>query len=135
MLKEFLGFVVLTSPLFLVALLLPVSDEIAGRIYFNYLCKTQAGAKVYQTIKLPAEYWDETGKARFYLNWSSHLGKKYPLIYTPGKYSTLLHIDNAEFKFVDKKSGRVLGEVINFRYGGASTQLQPAQYSQFLRGA
>ncbi len=100
--KELLGFVVLTGPLFLVVLwvpvcfflavlvgrkfikkslpvkiaggvavflftlILPVSDEIAGRIYFNHLCETEAGVKVYQTIELPAEYWDENGKPNFY---------------------------------------------------------------------
>jgi hypothetical protein len=51
---------------FLIILVLPVSDEIAGRIYFNYLCKTEAGVKVYRTIELPAEYWDEDGKPLFY---------------------------------------------------------------------
>lgn len=50
---------------FLVALPLPISDEIAGRIYFNHLCETEAGVKVYQTIELPAEYWDEDGKPKF----------------------------------------------------------------------
>ena len=100
--NQLLGFVVLTSPLFLiviwvpvciglgiwvgrkfikkgalvktaggvlvflVALVLPVSDEIAGRIYFNHLCKTQAGVKVYQSIELPAKYWDKDGKPKFF---------------------------------------------------------------------
>jgi hypothetical protein len=50
---------------FLIMLLLPVSDEIVGRIYFNHLCETEAGVKVYQTIELPAEYWDENGKPKF----------------------------------------------------------------------
>ena len=51
---------------FLVALPLPIADEIAGRIYFNHLCETEAGVKVYQTIELPAEYWDEDGRPLFY---------------------------------------------------------------------
>ncbi|MCK7498074.1 MAG: hypothetical protein MZW92_50730 [Comamonadaceae bacterium] len=37
----------------LLVFLLPFADEIAGRIYFNYLCATQAGVKVYQTVELP----------------------------------------------------------------------------------
>jgi len=49
-----------------VVFLLPFTDDIAGRIYFNHLCKTDAGAKVYQTIELPAKYWDENGKPKFY---------------------------------------------------------------------
>jgi hypothetical protein len=97
--KDIIGLAVLTSPLFLIVLWLPVAvfvaaklsrrpkngaaklvmgvstfvlvfflpfaDEIAGQIYFNHLCSSEAGAKVYQTVELPAEYWDEDGKPRF----------------------------------------------------------------------
>jgi len=52
--------------IFLFALLLPIADEIAGRIYFNHLCETEAGTKVYQTIELPAEYWNEDGNPKFF---------------------------------------------------------------------
>ena len=51
---------------FLVALPLPIADEIAGRMYFNHLCETEGGVKVYQTIELPAEYWDEEGGAEIF---------------------------------------------------------------------
>ena len=51
--------------LFLLLFLIPFGDEIAGRLYLGYLCSTQAGVKVYQTVELPAEYWDEEGRARF----------------------------------------------------------------------
>lgn len=54
------------AAVFLIALPLPIADEIAGRIYFNHLCDTDAGVKVFQTIELPAEYWDKDGKPRFY---------------------------------------------------------------------
>ncbi len=103
---------------FLVTLLLPIADEIAGRIYFNHLCKTEVGVKVYQTIELPAEYWDEDGKPKYYVNWDDGLGKKYPMIREDGSFSSFFHIDNAGFKFVDKKSGNTLGEVVNFRFWG-----------------
>lgn len=33
--------------------LIPTWDEIAGRAYFKYLCATEAGVKVYQTVELP----------------------------------------------------------------------------------
>jgi hypothetical protein len=74
--------------------------------------------KVYQTVELPAEYWDERGRAKFYVNWDSHLGKTYPLKYKPGTYSLFFHIDNAEYEFVDAQSGQVLGEAIDFGYWG-----------------
>ena len=57
--------IVVGTLLFLVLLILPFADEIAGRIYFNHLCETEAGIKVYQTIELPAEYWDEDGAPKF----------------------------------------------------------------------
>ncbi len=153
--KEILGFIVLTSPLFLVVLwtpvaavlgviigkkiskrsstiisaavgilvflvllLLPVTDEIAGNIYFKHLCKNKAKAKFYQTVELSSEYWDKNGTPKFYVNWDENLGKQYPLIYTKGIYSTLFNIDNAGYKFVDIQSGNTLGEVINFRHWG-----------------
>jgi len=50
---------------FLLVFLVPFGDQIAGRIYLNYLCATEAGVKVYQTIRLPAEYWDEQGKPKY----------------------------------------------------------------------
>ena len=142
-LDELFGFAVLSGPLWLILILLPVciwlaikiskrfkpgapriaggvgilllffalpfGDEIVGRTYFNYLCATEAGVKVYKTVELPAEYWDERGRAKFYVNWDSHLGKTYPLKYKPGTYSLFFHIDNAGYEFVDAQSGQVLG--------------------------
>jgi len=152
--KELLGFAVLTSPLWLILILLVVSiwiavtvaklvkrggvkiaiglfvflliffvpfgDEIAGRIYFNYLCATQAGVKVYQTVELPAEYWDEQGRAKFIDEKAGGflLGKEYPPEYKTGAYSTFFHVDNAGYKRVDKQFGQVLGDVTDFRYWG-----------------
>lgn len=102
----------------LVCFLIPAGDEIAGRIYFNHLCETEAGAKVYQTIELPAEYWDAEGNPTFYKNWNENLGGKYPLIYSSGTFSDSFNIENAGFKFVDKQTEKALGEVVNFRYWG-----------------
>lgn len=102
----------------LIFILIPTGDEIAGRIYFNHLCETEAEAKVYQTIELPAEYWDKDGKPKFYVNWADNLGRKYPLIYEHGEFSSLFGIENAGFEFVDKGSGSALGKVVNFRYWG-----------------
>lgn len=153
--KELLGFVVLTGPLFLivlwvptsialawwvskkfikkksaikiaggiavflVVLFLPLSDEIAGRIYFNHLCETEAGVKVYQTIELPAEYWDENGRPNFYdekngnlqlpannVEWSSVVEKK------------SLHIEKNVSIMLEKVSGKKLNERILFMYWG-----------------
>ncbi len=152
LIDELLGFAVLTGPLWLMLILLPVSiwiavkvakrfkqrsaklaggvgifllvfvvlfgDEIAGRLYFNYLCVTEAGVKVYKTVELPAEYWDVEGKAKFYVNFDSLLGKTYSVKYKPGTYSSFFYIDDAGYAYSNKQTGQVLGEAIDFRHWG-----------------
>jgi hypothetical protein len=104
--------------IFLLLFALPFGDEIAGRVYFNYLCATEAGVKVYQTVELPAEYWDERGRAKFYVNFDSLLGKTYSVKYKPGTYSSFFHIDNAGYAYSNTLTGQVLGEAIDFGYWG-----------------
>lgn len=105
--------------IFLLLFLLPFADKIAGRFYLSYLCTTEAGVKVYQTIELPVEYWDEQGKPNFYdnRNGNFNLGG-YRVDYSTGVYSSSFHIDNAGYKRVDARSGKTLGEVIDFTYWG-----------------
>ncbi len=107
---------------FLIILLLPVSDEIAGRIYFHHLCETEAGVKVYQQIELPAEYWDENGKPKFfnkqgYLKhefWVNFIDEDSHVIH----YSQILGIDK-DFTIVKRKnSKRKLADIITFRFWG-----------------
>lgn len=104
---------------FLLVFVAPFGDEIAGRMYFNHLCATQAGVKVYQTIELPAEYWDGEGRAKFYDEKNGNFNLEgYRVDYATGAYSSSFHIDNAGYKRVDRRSGQALGEVTNFRYWG-----------------
>lgn len=157
--KELLGFIVLTSPLFLIVLwvpvclvlailvgrkfikkslslkitggvavflitlLLPVSDEIAGRIYFNHLCETEAGVKVYKTIELPAEYWDKDGNPLFMnsrgvLNMKM-LGDRFEWKRQINPYinNFALRINNYQRMLYDKQSQKVLGEENSFSRG------------------
>ena len=153
LLKALLGFAVLSSPLWLILILLPVSlwiavkvakrfksaavrlaggviiflalfflpfaDEIAGRVYFNYLCSTEAGIKVYRTVELPAEHWDKDGRGMFYDEKNGNFDLAgYSIEYQSGVYSSFFHIDNAGYKRVENRSGQVLGEVTNFMYWG-----------------
>lgn len=148
-----LGFAVLTGPLWLILVLLPVSiwiaikiakrfkqksakiavglgtfvlvffapfaDGIVGKIYFNHLCATKAGVKVYQTVELPAEYWDGEGRARFYDPRNGNFNLEgYRVEYATGAYSSFFHVDNAGYKRISKESGQVLGEVTDFMYWG-----------------
>ncbi len=105
---------------FLVTLLLPIADEIAGRIYFNHLCKTEAGVKVYQTIELPAEYWDEDGKPKFYDgntlpdNEYVKAGVKAEAI----EKTQAFGVQEFGTVFKEKNSDYKQSEVIGFRYWG-----------------
>jgi len=105
--------------IFLLLFALPFGDEIAGKIYFNYLCATQAGVKVYQTVELPSEYWKADGKPKFYDERNGNFNLEgYRVEYTTGTYSSFFHIDNAGAKRIDGRTGQVLGEVTDFRYWG-----------------
>lgn len=156
-LNDLLGFAVLTGPLWLLLILLPISiwiavkvakrfkqgstkiaggigifllvfcipfgDEIAGRIYLSHLCATEAGVKVYQTVELPAKYWDEQGRAKFYDEKNGNFNLEgYRVEYKTGTYSPSFHIDNAGYMRVDGRSGQVLGEVTDFMYWGGWMQ-------------
>ena len=151
--NELLGFVTLTSPLwliiiivllgavfaiifsklfktngmklninvsiFILIILILFGDEIVGSIYFKYLCNTKAGIKVYHKVKLPTDYWDEQGRPKFYSVKNGNFKLKgYSIEYKIGKYSPVFHIENAGYRRIDKQSGQVLGEVINFMYWG-----------------
>lgn len=104
--------------LFVIFLILPFGDEIAGRAYHGYLCATKAGVKVYQTVELPAEYWDAEGKAKFYKNFDSLLGRHYIAKYEIDEYSLFFHIDRIGYVISKKQDDQILGEVVDFRFWG-----------------
>ena len=63
--KSLLSKVVGGGATFFIILLLPLSDEIAGRIYLNHLCETQSNIEVLDTIELPSEFWGPNDQALF----------------------------------------------------------------------
>ncbi len=110
---------VIRTGTFLLIFLVSFGDEIAGRIYHNYLCSNKAGVKVYQTVELPAEYWDERGKAKFYDERNGNFKLEgYRVEYKSGEYSSSFHIENAGYQRIDNRSGKVLGEAVNFMHWG-----------------
>jgi len=157
LIKALLGFVVLSGPLWLIFILLPVSlwiavkvakrfkaggvrfvggviiflllfflpfaDEVAGRIYLNYLCATEAGIKVYRTVELPAEYLDKQGESKLfnkngYLNhdfWVKELDESGGKV---ERYSSIFAIDKDTSPIKERISQNVLAEVTTFRYWG-----------------
>lgn len=51
------------TTLFFISVLL--GDEILGRIYINYLCATESAPKIYQTVELGPEFWNQDGSPKF----------------------------------------------------------------------
>lgn len=107
-----------------ILILIPMGDEIVGRITLSYLCATEAGVKVYQTVELPAKYWDEHGKARFiqregYLEFDeSMLGNQFARKSSLQSRSIIFRVDRDSYQLVDTKTQSVFGEDVNFMYRG-----------------
>lgn len=117
---------------FLLALFLPFGDEIAGRIYFNYLCETEVGTKVYQTIELPAENWDADGKPKF-MNFrgildTKILGDRFEWKqHTTPVVNFIIQIDQKKWVIHDNQSNKDLGGKVSFaRYYGWLNTFSPA---------
>jgi hypothetical protein len=112
-------------------ILIPTWDIIPGRLYFNHLCSTKAGAKIYRTVQLPAGYWDERGAARFSVNQYDHNKMRYiftdkRIVPAPGfeytrvtsSFSEIFHIDEDVLRVIESEKGISLGEYFLFRYWG-----------------
>ena len=108
--------------IFLVVSLLPFADAVYGRIYFDQLCNTKAGVKVYHTVDLPTEYWDEEGKPRFLKQNGdldmAMLGANFSEPAMKRSYIAALGLDEYRHQVVDNSTDQVLGEVINFMHWG-----------------
>jgi len=114
-----------------ILILIPTGDEIAGHFYFNHLCSTEAGAKVYQTVELPADYWDDQGNPRFYVNryGDNKLRFIFPdktmidapqfeFTWVSTPYSEFFHIDKDVLQIKDREKNTTLGDYYLFRYWG-----------------
>jgi len=106
----------------LVFILIPTGDSIVGQIYFNHLCETEAGAKVHQTIELPAEYWDEDGKPKFYDERTGNSSPTFDITqYADVETKRKLHLLGIQERttvLVDKTTHKIISTNTLFRYWG-----------------
>jgi len=161
-----LGFAVLSSPLWLILILLPVSvwialktskrfktisaklasalsvfllvflvlfaDEIVGKKYLDHLCATEAGVNVYQTVELPAEYWDEKGRPRYLAKNGFVEMNLLPNRFgwnnvTELKIDWIIKINERRWQLLDRETQIILGERVTFmRYFGWLNSFSPA---------
>lgn len=113
------------AAVFCFVLALPFADQIVGTIYFNHLCRTEAGLKVYQSIELTAEYWDEDGKPTFYKGSSKNDVPSYAFdrlgiaITAEGNdQQRLFQVKQFESTTLLTKTGQRLYKLTAFRYWG-----------------
>jgi len=94
--------------------LLPTWDIIPGRLYFQYLCDTEAGVKVFRTVEVDQSYFrpdrrpDDKKLAKRYVQTSKF----------DRNFSTRFHIAKTEGVLQDKESGEKLGTATDFFYHG-----------------
>jgi len=98
-------------------------DVILGRAYFHYLCETQGGLHVYQTVELGPEYWNEDGSPKLFgkgrlsmsvIDGSLSDGKYKAHIFQKASSGNVLSVMKSYTRITDTESGEVLGEIVFF---------------------
>lgn len=107
--------------IFTVSLILLFGDEVTGKIYLNYLCKSEAGTKVYKPVELPELFWDENMQLNIF-NKHNFLKRDFWLNnIDSGKGNVekkLFNIDKGTSKIIYKGNNILLAEIITFRHWG-----------------
>lgn len=112
----------------LIVILIPTWDEIAGRLYFHYLCATEGGAKVHKQVKLPAEYWNADGTPIFLdvrgNRVRSKLDEDYDVFKRTGEQqvSQLFRIKRYGYTVSDRHTNVLLGTLAFYFYFGGWLQ-------------
>jgi hypothetical protein len=100
-------------------IVLPILDEIAGRIYFRHLCETEGGIEVYKTVELGPEYWNPDGSGKFITVAAEREGK----LLVPGyswksewnrDFNKMLNIAKQQYSVVEVSTGAEIASKIFF---------------------
>jgi len=100
----------------------PVADSIVGEVYLKYLCATQGGIHVYETVELGAEYFKDDGVPVFYdRNKGLHemsMGGRYFGSSEAETISKALNVEMIIDRIVDAENNSTLGSIIYFAHFG-----------------
>ena len=117
--------IIISIILLLIFITIPAGDEIAGHIYFNYLCEFKAGVTVYKTFEISSEYWNNDGSPKFYNgeinndvppNAFKRLGIE---IYSKSEEKNInSSIEELKITSFDKGTGKIINEIVGFFYWG-----------------
>ncbi len=130
-----------------VMFLIPVWDIPIGRGYHSYLCRTQAGIFVYDTVKLDDKYFYRAGDinmGRHTKDGKSHaiakggeinrqaLRERYSFEFSRlTEYSPMFHISKRSREILDKANGTILGESVSFVYSGGWLETRVAGSARY----
>ena len=97
-----------------VFVLLPTWDIIPSRLYFEHLCETEAGIKVFRTVEVDQSYFRSDGVPddKKLLDRYVQSSKRTP------DYSLWAHIAKVEGTIQDRETGELLGVARDFTYYG-----------------
>jgi len=120
----------------LIVILIPTLDEVVGRMYFDRLCSTESGARVYRQAELPSEYWDAQGTPKdrvVGLSPAHHaieIGDRFQVeMRSKEVLSEVLRINKRRSVILEKGVDDPVSELIGFEYGGGwftnATSLRP----------
>lgn len=94
--------------------LFPTWDIIPSRLYFEHLCETEAGIKVFKTVEVDQSYFRADGMPddRKLVEHYVQTNKRTP------DFSSWAHITKVEGAIQDKATGELLGVATDFSYYG-----------------
>ncbi len=105
-----------------VFVLIPTWDEITGRIYFQYLCEAEGGSKIYKTVELPKEYFNQQGKADLKLSKKQgaflEIADRYVTSHSGQTVSKTFRIDKTTITVKDTVTNAVLASNTYFLHFG-----------------
>lgn len=97
-----------------VLVLIPSWDIVPGQLYFQRLCETEAGVKVFKKVEVDQSYFKSDGTPD-----DKKLIERYAQPdHFDRKFSSIFHIAKSESSIQDKQTGEVLGTATDFSYRG-----------------
>lgn len=87
-------------------LVLAVWDEVWGYVYLRHLCATESGIKVYRTVTLAREHWNDDGSPKFIsfrgdVMFKPFLDGRYQMTLAGSTISRRPQVSRSEYSVVD----------------------------------
>ena len=115
--------------------ILPIwGDEIIGQTYFSYLCKTDAGTKVYQSYKLEPTYWGVNGEPKFLDDGffqEDVLNNRFSIVSEKNRnFKPKLNIEKYEEIIIENSNNKELATTVKYIYFGGWATVNSGFYNK-----